>query len=161
MPDCRRKSNILAAAWLNAYLLSRKLRMVERPMNREIEQILKQREGWFREQNRRMNEWLFRHRHEHPHFRYLCRAPRITRNEFIIVHSYLTAKLQLGEPGYPGWRMLHEGGFLLWRDKPHPDYVLCDCRAPYLGTHYRLDYERLLPGISLDPFHADHSAPSD
>jgi hypothetical protein len=117
-------------------------------MKSEIELILEQNGTWWREQNRRMNEWVLRHRHEHPHFRYLHnlhQIPRRARKGFIIVHSYLTAKLQLGEPDYPGWRMLGQGGFRIWADKPHPDYVVCNCGwAPHLGTHYRVDYERLL-----------------
>jgi hypothetical protein len=114
-------------------------------MERELELILKQKGEWWREQNRRMNEWVLRHRHEHPHFRYLHRIPMKAPKEFIIVHSYLTAKLQLGEPGYPRWRVLHQGGFRIWADEPHPDYVACNCGwAPHLEKHYRVDYERLL-----------------
>jgi hypothetical protein len=114
-------------------------------MASELELILEQKRAWWREQNRRMNEWVLRHRHEHPHFRYLQRIPYKALEEFIIVHSYATAELQLGEPGYPGWRVLGQGGFRIWADKLHPDYVACNCGwAPHLGEHYRVDYERVL-----------------
>jgi hypothetical protein len=114
-------------------------------MKSELEVILEQKRAWWREQNRRMNEWVLRHTHEHPHFRYLRRIPMRAPKEFIIVHSYLTAKRQLGEPDYPGWRMLGQEGFRIWADKPHPDYVVCKCGwLPHLEEHYRVDYERVL-----------------
>jgi hypothetical protein len=114
-------------------------------MESEIELIFKQKGAWWREQNRRMNEWVLRHRHEHPNLRYLWVMPFNVPKELIIVHSYLTAKLQLGEPGYPGWRLLNEGGFRAWTDKPHPHYVVCNCEwAAHPGEHYRVNYERVL-----------------
>ena len=114
-------------------------------MENELEIILKQKGEWWREQHRRMSEWVLRQRHEHPRLRFLFQFPKKVPNEFIIVHSYLTARLQLGEPGYPGWRMLGQGGFRIWVDMPHPDYVVCNCGwAPHLEEHYRVDYERVL-----------------
>jgi len=120
-------------------------RLPEVPMENELEIILKQKGEWWREQHRRMSEWVLRHRHEHPHLRFLFQIPKKVPNQFIVVHSYLTAKLQLGEPGYPGWRAIGAGGFRIWVDKPHPDYVVCNCGwAPHLEEHYRVDYERVL-----------------
>jgi len=114
-------------------------------MENEIELILKQNEAWIREQHRKMNEWVLRHRHEHPHFRHLPRLPAEAPQDFIVAHSYLSAKLEPGEPGYPGWRTIGQGGFRIWEDMPHQHYVVCNCGwAAHLGEHYRVDYDRVL-----------------